>query len=78
MVDKSNWSGSPTSLLFELDRIAKRERMVVRSNQWPKAANALMRKLNEVKITLAKSGIKISNMHLGEMGKIVTIEKTIN
>lgn len=76
MADGSEWSGSPTKLLSELENIAERER--IKSRSWPKAANALMRRLNELRATLLKVGISIEDQHLGKKGRIVTLQKQEN
>lgn len=76
MAEKSEWSGSPTRLLFELENIANKEKMDVKSKNWPKAANALMRKLNEVRTTLSRIGIEVTEKHMGNKGRMIILKKT--
>ena len=48
MNDKTEWEGTAHQLLNELERIAPQFRINTRDNDWPKAPNALARRINEV------------------------------
>lgn len=57
--DKAKWEGTPTALLSELKNIAEEENINMNDNIWPKAPNALSRRLNEIKSNLQDIGINI-------------------
>lgn len=63
MKDREEWSGTSTQLLDELSEIAEVEKIDVRQRMWPKAAQALSRRLNEAKTNLAHVGILINTTH---------------
>jgi len=57
MDDRSEWNGSATPLLAELEKFASDR--TVRQQAWPKAANALSGKLRQLAPSLRKIGIDI-------------------
>ena len=60
MDDKDRWEGTNTELLSELESVAVRLKINMHTEKlWPKAANALSARLNEVKVDLAEVGITI-------------------
>jgi DNA polymerase I-like protein with 3'-5' exonuclease and polymerase domains len=52
------WSGTAANLLTVLDETAAAQRIDTKARSWPKAANALMRRLTEVKSNLMDIGIQ--------------------
>lgn len=57
MVENDRWEGTPTELLDELNTIADDLKIDGTMKNWPKAPNALTRKINEIKTNLRESGI---------------------
>lgn len=57
--EREAWTGKASKLLQILDEIGEREHLNVRSKSWPKAPNALTRRLNELKVNFEQSGISI-------------------
>ncbi|MFV2046294.1 hypothetical protein ACEWK1_02855 [Metabacillus sp. YM-086] len=72
----TNWSGSVSSLLKELERTAERERINTRVKTWAKDANVLSKRLKEVKSNLEEIGIYYDIRHAGDFKKI-TLEKIV-
>ncbi len=72
----TNWSGSVSSLLKELERTAERERINTRVKTWAKDANVLSKRLKEVKSNLEEIGIYYDIRHAGDFKKI-TLEKHV-
>jgi phage antirepressor YoqD-like protein len=77
MEKQDSWKGSASQLLEELKQIAEGLSINTKINLWPKAPNALSRKLNEVRTNLSKVGIDIerpidtaTNTRLVEIRKI--------
>lgn len=76
MEDRDEWEGSASSLLELLEAAAEKEKISTKGGGWPRAANGLSRKLNEVRTNLAEVGLYIDS-HKGTNGRrIVTISKT--
>ena len=73
MADKEEWQGRASELLAELNPVAEREKIDIKSKSWPKAANTLSRRLNEVKPNLQDAGIAVSRAKSGQ--RFLTIEK---
>lgn len=69
----SKWSGSVTSLLKELEKIAEEEKINTRMRAWPKASHVLSKRLKEVKSNLEQVGIYFDIRHAGYY-KEVTLE----
>lgn len=59
MESNRKWDGTSTDLLKELINVAEKENINVSSSGWPKAANSLSRRLNEIKSNLKDIGIDI-------------------
>jgi len=59
MENKKEWTGTASELLGELEEIAESEKINTKAKGWPKAANSLSRKLNELKTTLQQAGIEM-------------------
>jgi hypothetical protein len=59
MQARDEWSGLPSELFGQLEAVAQAERIDVRCRRWPKAANALTRRLNEVAPSLAAVGVDV-------------------
>ncbi len=60
METRTEWRGTASALLEELEGIAGSERINTKAKGWPKAANSLSRKLNELKTTLQAAGVDVS------------------
>jgi len=58
--DKKVWTGTASELLAKLEEIAESEKINTKAKGWPKAANSLSRKLNELKTTLQQAEIEIT------------------
>lgn len=58
--DKKVWTGTASDLLAKLEEVAEGEKINIKARGWPKAANSLSRKLNELKTTLQQAGIEIT------------------
>jgi hypothetical protein len=78
MHGRNEWSGQPSELLDELERVAMAEKINTKLKAWPKAANSLTRRLNEAKTVLAKSGIRIEAGKSGEREIVLTREGSEN
>ena len=65
MEGRPEWTGRPTELLDDLERVAKDQRVNMDSKLWPKASNALARRLNEVKSNLLDAGIEYESTRQG-------------
>lgn len=74
MRNNQTWSGSVSSLLTELERVAYLEKINTRVKTFPKAAHILSRRLKEVKSNLEDVGITFDIRHAGDSKK-VTIQK---
>lgn len=70
------WQGTSTQLLTELERIAEDQKINTKHSLWPKAPQALSRRLNEVKTNLETIGISITVARGTE--RIITIVRTGN
>lgn len=55
---RSEWTGTATHLLDELERVAAREGLDTGSKLWPAAASWLSRRIREVKPNLTDAGIR--------------------
>jgi hypothetical protein len=55
------WTGTPTELLRNLEGTAQMHRLDTQSKVWPRAANALTRRLNEVRPNLAAQDIQVAH-----------------
>jgi hypothetical protein len=69
--NKDYWQGSASQLLSELEKSAKEIGINVdREKSFPRAANVLSRRLNQIKPNLSQLGIKIH-----KKGRVITIQK---
>ncbi|MBI4639919.1 MAG: hypothetical protein HY731_04455, partial [Candidatus Tectomicrobia bacterium] len=59
MQDRTVWKGTPSTLLEELNMLADTLKINTNARDWPKAANSLTRRLNEIKANLQDEGIMI-------------------
>lgn len=59
MADRDSWQGTASQLLYQLDEVADQLRINTKQRGWPKAPNALSRRINEVKTNLAGGGISV-------------------
>jgi len=57
------WEGAATDLLEELERRAEELHLNTKAREWPKAANALARKLREVAPNLRRVGLAVGERH---------------
>lgn len=79
MAERDGWDGTASELLGELESVAEKEHMDTRNNKWPKAANSLTRRLNEVKPNLLEAGIDIQyikDTH-GKRGRHILLTRNI-
>lgn len=75
MESHDEWEGSASALLELLEVAAEKEKISTKGGGFPRAANSLSRKLNEVRANLAEVGIYIDS-HKGTSGRrIITISK---
>ncbi len=71
------WEGTPSELLTLLTDIAKLNGVSVeKEKEWPKAANSLSRRLNELKTNLATDGIKLLHDNRNKK-RIIILEKQV-
>lgn len=64
------WSSSVSRLMYELEIVAETEKINTRQKIWPKEANVLSRRLNEVKSNLEEVGIQYEVRPAGDYKKI--------
>src|SRR5262249_1494539 len=67
------WSGSPTALFRELDRIVGPA--VTRSKLWPGAASHLSTRLRRLAPSLRTIGIGVDQRRTGAAGRLVTLTR---
>ncbi len=75
MERRDEWEGTPSELLENLEAMAEVEKVDMRQKAWPKAANALSRRINEVKTNLAETGIMIRNEKTSNGKRMILIQK---
>ena len=63
MQGRDDWEGAPSDLLAELKKTAEHEHIDVKDKIWPKAPNAMSRRLNEVRSNLVDAGIEVTMAH---------------
>jgi 5S rRNA maturation endonuclease (ribonuclease M5) len=68
------WRGTSTELLGQLKRVADTQKIDTESPIWPKAANALTRRLNEVQSNLQAEGVQV-RVERGGKSRIVVLSK---
>jgi hypothetical protein len=76
--DAELWAGKATDLLTALEQVATDQKIDLKARSWPKAANALMRRLNEVRSNLLDLGIKITSEPEGTQRKVTFQKVTEN
>ena len=59
MEDKTEWKGTPTNLMEQLYQHAGFVNIDTREKYWPKGANALSRRLNELSTPLKQMGLSV-------------------
>jgi len=64
MNKKTSWAGSVTELFNELTNTAFQQGIDTHSKLWPKAANVLSRRLNDIKSNLRSMGIVFTIRHM--------------
>lgn len=72
---ETHWEGTPSELYERLEKIADELNIKTTSRGWPKAANAMSRRLNEVRTNLADAGITVEISR--DRKRIVTIKKAM-
>ncbi len=77
MEEHEEWEGQPRELLNELEQVAADNKINVLAKSWPKAANSLTRRLNELKTTLADLGIIVGDTQKG-IKRTIRIVKTVS
>jgi len=75
MEDQEDWEGSASELLTALDKLTAKLRVDTRSKAWPKAANSLGRRLNEIHPNLAAVGIAIRRGERTGDRRLITIRR---
>jgi len=75
MERRDEWEGTPSELLENLEAMAEVEKIDMRQKSWPKAANALSRRINEVKTNLAEVGIAIRSEKTSNGKRMILIQK---
>jgi DNA primase len=71
MEDRDEWTGSASELYAEVVSLAQVHKIDTRAKSWPKAPEALTRRLNEVAANLAAAGIHIDRLREGQKRWIV-------
>ena len=76
MKDRTYWGGAPTKLYSEVQDIAYKIGINTIDKSWPKAPNALSRRVNVIKTSLRKAGIDIKSINEDSHKNVVTIQIT--
>ncbi|MDP3697159.1 MAG: bifunctional DNA primase/polymerase [Candidatus Taylorbacteria bacterium] len=76
MEDKGEWKGTPSELLMELKKIASEVHGVNTDKEkgFPKAANILSKRLNQLKSNLAEAGIQFNRSEENHQ-RVITVQK---
>ncbi len=69
------WEGTATELLHSLNEMAEDRSIDTKAREWPKAPNALVRRLNEVQPNLAAEGIEIETKDYRKRQKLIHIRR---
>jgi hypothetical protein len=75
MEPRTEWEGTPSELLAELEDLAQQHRVNISASGWPKAPHILSRRLNDIGPNLAAVGITVATRRDGRH-RVVTIRKT--
>jgi len=78
MQNNSKWSGPVATLLSVLEEVAEREKISTNVAKFPKSANMLSRRLQEVKSNLEDVGITFEIRHAGNYKEITIYKKDSN
>lgn len=78
MKTRECWEGTPTELKAELDVVAIAMKVDVRAKAYPKAANALSRRIAALQATLKEVGINIATTQTSTQRKIKISRTTVN
>ena len=73
MKETEEWQGTPSDLLSALEDRAVALRLNTGARTWPKAANAVTRRLNEIRANLEQAGIQVQ---CGKSGQRIIALKT--
>lgn len=76
MTNKSDWQGTATSLLAELDLAAIELGIRKVGKNWPESPNALMRKMNSMRSNLEQAKISFESRKKGSRHLYITNEST--
>lgn len=76
MFDRNKWSGTPTELLSELEKITPKLRIDQNHKSWPKDARWVWRRISEVLPNLETEGIKATRDK--DDTRLIILEKTPN
>lgn len=74
MEDRQKWRGGPSGLLNELDAIAEEHKINTKNKSYPKAANVLTRRINEIKTNLLDEGIFFTTGRDEKGRRFITLE----
>ena len=75
MEEKTEWEGNSSELLRELASVAQFQGMNPdKEREWPKTANLLSKKINELKTNLAEDGIVVTRNHKKKQ-RVITLKK---
>jgi hypothetical protein len=75
MLVTENWSGTASELYAKLESIAEELKINIKPKYWPKAPNALSRRLNEIIPSLKEIGIQVDTSEDDKKRKIIIITK---
>ncbi len=77
MKTRTDWEGTPTVLLRELEGLVEDLKINVKEKKWPKSPNWLSRRINEVLPDLEATGIQVSQQR-DETRNIILRKNTVN
>ena len=75
MEDRSEWEGTATKLLSELNKIAGTIHVRTDDRLWPKAANILSQRLNEIVPNLASAGLEVDTGGCRGKQRVIAIRR---
>lgn len=75
MDEKNEYEGTVTGLLEELRKVAEQREIDILSKLWPKEANVLSRRLNEIKSNLEEQGI-FYDINQKTKGRVIIVRKS--
>lgn len=71
MDDRDEWEGTATDLLNELERIAEKIKINIKSRDWPKDPSWLTRKIQLIHSNLAEQGLQVTRVENSRPRKIL-------